>query len=363
MAFVRKNEAGRFRGVAKRGRVLLGTRTFDRRKDALAWAERLEAAADGGVDVRAGKALVRDLLPEWIEYRRKTVTPQAATTDAQLIRLMSSALGARSVASILSVDIERWLVGLRDRDLSDASIKRYRTSLSSFFAACVAVGRRQDNPVRGARLPSVVDPPAEMCPFSESELAVTVAKVRERSEHLADVVVFFAETGLRWGEARELRRRDLIELPIPSLRVARSRSEGQEASPTKGRTARTVPLTDRAHTIVKRLILGKGRDDLLLTGENGGQLWRSAFLRSSGYTVASDNRRIYDLRHTFATLAIAKGVDLATLSKYMGHADVSVTSRNYVHYQGSRADLAALALLNGGGGAPGVRDDESEAAG
>lgn len=74
------------------------------------------------------------------------------------------------------------------------------------------------------------------------------------------------------------------------------------------------------------------------------------------------NRRIYDLRHTFATLAIGKGVDLATISKYMGHADVSVTSRNYVHYQGSRADLAALVLLNGGGGAPGVRVDESETA-
>lgn len=57
MAFVRKTEAGRFRGVAKRGRVVLGSRTFDKRKDALAWAERLEAAADGGVDVRAGRHL------------------------------------------------------------------------------------------------------------------------------------------------------------------------------------------------------------------------------------------------------------------------------------------------------------------
>ncbi|MFT4052522.1 MAG: tyrosine-type recombinase/integrase [Microbacterium sp.] len=110
-------------------------------------------------------------------------------------------------------------------------------------------------------------------------------------------------------------------------------------------------------------MLAKSRDELLLIGENGGLLWRSSFLRSSGYTAASDGRRIYDLRHTFATFAIAKGVDLATLSKYMGHADVSVTSRNDVHYQGSRADLAALALLNGGGGASGVRDDESEAAG
>lgn len=361
MAFVRKTEAGRFRGVAKRGRVVLGSRTFDKRKDALLWAERLEAAADGGVDVRAGKALVRDLLPEWIEYRRKTVTPQAATTDAQLIRLMSSALGARSVASILSIDVERWLVGLRDRHLSDASIKRYRNSLSSFFAAMVADGRRSDNPVGGARLPSRIDPPVEMRPFSEVELAVTVAKVRERSEHLADVVVLLAETGARWSEAREWRRRDYISGPIPSLRVSRARPEGQQPGPTKGRTSRTIPLTYRAHEIVKRLMLGKGRDDLLLTGENGGQLWRSSFLRASGYAAASDGRDLHTLRHTFATRALSKGVDLATVSRYLGHAGVEVTSRTYIHFMGSRADAAALVLLNAGG-APGVRDDESETA-
>ncbi len=123
-----------------------------------------------------------------------------------------------------------------------------------------------------------------MRPFSEAELAVAVAKVRERSEHLADVVMLLADTGARWGEAREWRRRDvIIDLPKPALRVARSRSEGQEVSPTKGRTARTIPLTDRAHAIVKRLVLGKSRDDLLLTGENGASFGarRSCGLRAT----------------------------------------------------------------------------------
>jgi len=93
MAYTRKLPSGRFQGIAKRGRVIVGTRTFARRSDALAWAERTETAAAGGVDVRAGRVAVRDLLTEWVEHRWQTVAPKIARTDAELLRLMSSALG------------------------------------------------------------------------------------------------------------------------------------------------------------------------------------------------------------------------------------------------------------------------------
>lgn len=361
MPFVRKTDAGRWRGVAKRGRVTLGSRTFDLRRDALAWAERTEAQAVGGVDVRAGKALVRDLLPQWMEHRRATVTPQAAATDGQLIRLMSPSLGARAVASVLPVDVERWYVHLRQHHRqSDGSMKRYRGSLSAFFAWCIAEGRAAQNPVTPSRLPAPIGPPSEMRPLSEADLSDVVEKVRARCAHCADLVTVLAWSGVRFGEARELRVKDVSELPTPSLRVSRSRSEGEPVKSTKGRRARRVPLAEPAWAIVRELMRLKRPDDLLLTGEHGGQLWRSQFLRSSGFTEASDGRRIHDLRHSFATLALARGVDLATVSKWLGHGSVSITDR-YMHYLGTQADVAGLALLNGGGSAPGVRDDESEA--
>jgi integrase len=40
--------------------------------------------------------------------------------------------------------------------------------------------------------------------------------------------------------------------------------------------------------------------------------------------------RLYDLRHTFATRAVASGVDLPTLSALLGHASILMTMR-YVH--------------------------------
>jgi integrase len=40
--------------------------------------------------------------------------------------------------------------------------------------------------------------------------------------------------------------------------------------------------------------------------------------------------RLYDLRHTFATRAVASGADLPTLSELLGHTSILMTMR-YVH--------------------------------
>ena len=52
-----------------------------------------------------------------------------------------------------------------------------------------------------------------------------------------------------------------------------------------------------------------------------------------GYLKACNVRshKFHALRHTFATMAISKGIDIKTLSMLLGHTDVSFTMRRYVH--------------------------------
>jgi integrase len=50
--------------------------------------------------------------------------------------------------------------------------------------------------------------------------------------------------------------------------------------------------------------------------------------------------RLYDLRHTFATRAVAAGVDLPTLSAILGHTSIRMTMR-YVHPAEEQKKIAA----------------------
>ena len=52
---------------------------------------------------------------------------------------------------------------------------------------------------------------------------------------------------------------------------------------------------------------------------------------------------LHDLRHTYASFAIAAGVNVKALSEYMGHASIVMTMDRYGHLPpGNEAEAAAL---------------------
>jgi len=54
--------------------------------------------------------------------------------------------------------------------------------------------------------------------------------------------------------------------------------------------------------------------------------------------------RLYDLRHTAATLAVAAGVSVKVISDQLGHASISFTLERYSHVLPSIQDEAAARI-------------------
>jgi len=54
--------------------------------------------------------------------------------------------------------------------------------------------------------------------------------------------------------------------------------------------------------------------------------------------------RFHDLRHTEATHMIAKGVDMSTVKRRLGHTKVSTTFDNYVHTVPGMQEKAAAVM-------------------
>ena len=118
------------------------------------------------------------------------------------------------------------------------------------------------------------------------------------------------------------------------LYVRRSFGKGRLKCTKTETRIRAVPLQAIALAALRQLPAG-GPSDLLFPAVNGGYLdlhnfrnreWKPAQLAAG----ADPLRRIYDLRHTFATFALRAGMSTFDLSRYMG-ASLTMIDRHYGH--------------------------------
>lgn len=353
---IRKEPSGKFRAVLKVGREYVAGRTFDTKREAQAWLARERAAIAGGVDPRAGRATVRSLLPVWLEERRHSVSAKTYVSDAALVRLVPHSPAALSVNAVTDREVSRALITLIQDGLAEASVRRFRASLSSFFAWAVRERLILVNPVLRTRVPKVGGPRTEMYPFGEEDLERIHASATERDQRLADILLIAGWTGLRWSELRAVRVRDFVEVPMPTLVVQRAEPEGVETKTTKSGRSRRVPVADRVLQLVRAMAAGREADAPLFVTSSGHRLHSTAFKRTLGWSSLAEGRRIHDLRHTAACLWLARGVDPGTVQAWMGHASIATTNL-YLHHLGTPADRAGLDRLNARGHAGGTRKE------
>ena len=160
--------------------------------------------------------------------------------DAALVRLIPHALAALRIAAVSDREVSRALIALSRTGLSEASVRRFRDSLSSFFAWAVRERMIPTNPVTPTRVPRASTPRTEMYPFSEEELEELYGQAVQRDQRLADILLVGAWTGLRWSELRAVRVRDFVEVPLPVLVVQRAEPEGVQVKGTKSDRSRRV---------------------------------------------------------------------------------------------------------------------------
>ena len=354
---IRKQPSGRWFAVLKSGRAYVTGRTFATRREVQAWLAREQAGLAGGIDPRAGRPTVRALLPIWLEERRHAVSAKTYKSDSALLRLVPTSLSALQVGAVTDREVSRALIALVRSGLAESSVKRFRDSLSAFFAWVVRERMIATNPVTPTRVPKAGAPRVEMYPYSEDELEAFYRRAAGRNQRLADLVLIDGWTGLRWSELRAIRVRNFVEVPLPMLVVERAEPEGVKVKTTKSDRSRRVPIADRVLPLIRSCAEGRGPEERLFVTESGHQLHATALKRTLAWVKTSEGRRIHDLRHTAACLWLACGVDPATVQAWMGHASIATTNI-YLHHLGTGADQAGLARLNSRGHTGGHTSDK-----
>ncbi len=146
---------------------------------------------------------------------------------------------------------------------------------------------------------------------------------------LEDVAIIMIEMGLRPGEIFQLRAEDVrVEPPSPYVHVREGKTD---------RAVRDVPITSRALPVFNRRLSNAKGEYLFPRRVGNGYDWtrpmtelEPAHLKAMQKSGIQPSFRLYDLRHTYGTRAVEAGIDVFSVAKLMGHADLSTTER-YVH--------------------------------
>lgn len=144
------------------------------------------------------------------------------------------------------------------------------------------------------------------------------------SEPSRTILGLLPATGLRIGEITALRLQNLKKVSGRTYLVFHGKRDKE----------RTVPLNAAASQLLDAYLSDHPTTDYLFEGMGGGPITPHA-VRKHTRALAERHPELaglspHVLRHTFATLSVRRGVDLATLKALLGHENIATTQR-YLH--------------------------------
>ncbi len=245
--------------------------------------------------------------------------------------------GEIPVEKIDYVTLRRYLVILKDKNLSKVSVARKIASIRSFFKFLCREGIIKTNPAtslstpkRDKYLPKFLDE-ADVVKLIESPEGEGEAALRDRA-----VLETLYSTGIRVSE--------LVGLNVNHI----DQIGGVVKVYGKGKKERMVPIGEKALQVIRQYLRKRrsGQSDentALLLNKSGGRITDRSIRRIiNKYIVkTSINEKIspHTLRHSFATHLLNHGADLRSVQELLGHANLS-TTQIYTHITTERLKSA-----------------------
>ena len=210
-----------------------------------------------------------------------------------------------------------------------------------------------------APMKKVPRPRREMQTYTPDEIRLVLrAADKDRNEHLW----YLALSGLRRGEIAGAKWSD-IDFDARTITIARNRVQVGAATvvenePKTQSSRRTLPLDEGLISVLKRASVRYEKEKLALDAAHldsgyvacneAGKPYMPGALTNMWHrlTAAAGVRpiRLHDARHSCGTALHLRGVPMAVIAKWLGHADASITARIYAHSQDEALRSASATL-------------------
>lgn len=292
---------------------------------------------------------VAEYVSAYIDGRMNHVERSTAAEYRRILnKLIAPGLGEVELDSLTPDAVQHWVNELA-KEFAAVTVRKALVLLRSAMTQAVERDRLTKNPTRTVKAPKLDAPKPNA--LDEKGRAKVVQFLNIDPAAPASIGIALALfLGLREGEVCGLRWR-YVDLDAKTLSIEETIGhEGHKWYPKKPKTGgsrRTLHIPDtlmpalisrRAKMNEERMASGLPIADLYVTGGADGSFMQPHYLSNKWRTIAdalslmgTQGKRptFHDLRHTFATAAIAHGVDVKTVSSIMGHANAAMTMNTY----------------------------------
>lgn len=300
--------------------------------------------------------------PTFNKYAELFIKEKAATLSATTIQSYKQALkrpaavfGEMKLEDIDFLMVKQFITDLQTtkaesdkKPLAHGTIVTYYTTLHTLFESAVENGVIVQNPMQRMKKPKPRkdDIPRKALVYSESELAYIMECLNSEPLKWRAMVLFMIDSGCRRGEVAGLKWEE-INFQTGKVTICRNaqytKEKGVYISTPKNHKSREIIINAPVLQVLKEwrkqqalLYFSKGQT----TGgycftQNEGEILNpntiTAYIRQFGKKYNLPGMHPHALRHTMATISIANGADVVSVSKKLGHCNPSVTLNIYSH--------------------------------
>lgn len=304
---------------------------------------------DLGVFIEPASIALDEHLDKWLKTVAKgRVRERTYQGYEELLKLhIRPKLGVKRLCDIQPMDIQEVYSAMQAKGLSAQTIYHAHKVLTSPLKQAVKWNMLSRNPASCVELPRIQRKEMHALSADEANRFLLAAK----SDKWYTLLLFALETGMRPEEYFGLKWSDIdFSSGVATVKRVAVWLKGKGwtfEEPKTAKSRRSIPLSDALLSALKQhkvkqseYILQQGehykRLDLVFAGKPGIPLHRNSFVNRHFKRVLERANlpktiRLYDLRHTCATLLLLSGENPKVVSERLGHASVVLTLDTYSH--------------------------------
>ena len=303
---------------------------------------------DLGIFIEPASMPLNEYLEKWLnEIAKQRVRESTFNQYALFVKAyIGKYLGLIRLSDIQAFQVQKFYSELLSKGLSARTVRYAHNILSSALKQAVKWKMINQNPCELCELPRMVK--TEMMYFTPEETAKFLETAKDNKWFALFLLAI--ETGTRPEEYLALQWKD-VDFDNKTLAVRRAVNLQKGGGfifvePKTSRSRRSIPISNtcilalkdhRRKQLEERMKLGKDYQNLdLVFASEIGSVYDIKNLRNRHFKPIRDKAnlpkiRLYDLRHTTATLLLSAGENPKVVSERLGHASIVLTLDTYSH--------------------------------